>query len=403
MNQFSCEVAIVGGGLSGCAAASELARAGVDVALFEAGQLPRHRVCGEFLSPESRATLSRIGVVDDIEAAGARDVKLARFCCQNQSADFDLGDASGLAISRFTLDPILFEAAKNAGARAFLGAKTRFLQTESEKGDGFRFEVNGQSWRARAVILAAGRAQSPRAEPTNRVESTNNGRAPQKMEAKNKARFCGLKAHFSGVDLGVGTVEMHLFRGGYCGLVRVEGEATNACLMTDYARLQKTSPAAFWDELLAQNPQLRARFTSATRLTPWCSTGNVSFEKFRPVGTSKPQNKSTQDEIARGILCAGDAAGYIHPLTGDGMAMALRAGELAATCARLQMRGLDAGEAARLYQAAWEREFTPRLKLAAQLHPLALRPEWARPVLPWLRCFPALRRALVRGTRGSEN
>lgn len=363
-----------------------------------------------------------MGVLESVAERGARDVETARFLCDGASADFELGRASGVAISRFALDPILFQATTAEGARGFLGARTRDLRAKSATcGGGFEFEGGGQTWRTRAVILAAGRSASPKS-PELKIAGSKPSSQPQKMKAQDNlesktrggARFCGLKAHFSGVDLEVGTVEMHLFRGGYCGLVRVEGEATNACLMIDYARLGKMAPALFWEKILAENRALRARFAGATRISQWCTTGNVSFDKFRPRGEvtekmepmvnsqSEPQKASAGSGTERGILCAGDAAGYIHPLTGDGMAMALRAGELAATCARLQVCGLEAGEAAQLYEAAWEREFAPRLRLAAQLHPLALRPEWARPILPVLAHFPALRHALVRGTRGAN-
>jgi len=381
VTQFSCEVAVLGGGLAGTGAALSLARSGVDVALFEAGTLPRHRVCGEFLSPESRQTLARLGVLPRIEAAGARAVNSARFCCDGKSARFDLGAAAGLSISRFALDPLLVGAAQNAGARVFLASKTRTLE---RVGDGFEFESGAQKWRAKAVIVAAGRAKSPKSA----------------RKTEDEARFCGLKAHFSGVDLEAGEVEMHLFRGGYCGLVRVEGEATNACLMTDYARLNGQAPDAFWAQLCRENPALGARFRRATRICEWQSTGNVSFGRFRPIGESGDEN-GAPNAVARGALCAGDAAGYIHPLTGDGMAMALRAGELAGAVARQIRGGLEIEEAARLYRAAWRREFAARLQLAARLHPFALRPRLARPILPFLRHFPALSNALVRGTRGA--
>jgi hypothetical protein len=62
---------------------------------------------------------------------------------------------------------------------------------------------------------------------------------------------------------------------------------------------------------------------------------------------------------------------------------------------------VEIDEAARLYFAAWEREFAARLQLASRLHPFALRPQLARPILPFLRHFPALSNALVRGTRGA--
>jgi flavin-dependent dehydrogenase len=365
--------------LSGCSAAISLARAGLDVALFESGPLPRHRVCGEFLSPESRATFRRLGVLSEIEAAGARPVQAARFCCQGQSADFPLGAAAGLALSRFALDPLLWNAAQSAGARVFLETKTRHIEKVENQGDGFTFDTDGGLWHADAVIYAAGRSGAPK---------------PDNASAR---RYCGIKAHFEGADLEPGLVDMHLFKGGYCGLVRVEGGATNACLLVDYHQLRKDSPTGFWARLLAENPGLRARLGGARQVTDWHTTANVAFEMFRPVGESDNSEKAG---VARHILCAGDAAGYIHPLTGDGMAMALRAGELAATVARLQVRGLGGIEAARLYRAAWQREFAPRLALAARLHPLAIRPQWAHALLPVLRQLPLLRGAMVRGTRG---
>lgn len=378
MNVSTCEVAVIGGGLAGNAAAISLARSGVDVALFEGGSLPRHRVCGEFLSPESRTTLSRLGLETAIAEAGARPVSGARFLCNGAEADFSLGEARGIALSRYALDPLLWSAARSAGIRAHLETKVRDLQTE---GEGFTFSTPTGRWRAKSLILAAGRPSAPKPDTAN----------PHPL-------YCGLKAHFSGVELVAGVVEMHLFRGGYCGLVRVEGEATNACLLVDYAQLQKSPPEAFWSKLLDENPALRARFQGATRLTKWVATAGVSFERFRPAGN---ENFTDNSLVPPGTLCAGDAAGYIHPLTGDGMAMALRAGELAATVARLRLQGLSRDEAARLYTAAWMREFAPRLQLATRLHPLALRPQWARPLLPILLRFPALCNLMVRGTRGA--
>lgn len=378
MNVSTCEVAVIGGGLAGSAAAISLAQTGVDVALFESGTLPRHRVCGEFLSPESHATLSRLGLEEAIANSGARPVAGARFLCDGASADFSLGEARGIALSRHALDPLLWSATQNAGVKGHLETRARDLQTE---GEGFNFITSTGLWRAKSLILAAGRPAAPKPDAQH----------PQPL-------YCGLKTHFSGVELEPGIVEMHLFRGGYCGLVRVEGEATNACLLVDYAQLQKNPPELFWAKLLSENPALRARFQKATRDTPWVATAGVSFERFRPVGD---ENFTDNALLPSGTLCAGDAAGYIHPLTGDGMAMALRAGELAATVARLRLQGLPLQEAARLYRAAWMREFAPRLQLAARLHPLALRPQWARPLLPVLRHFPALRNLMVRGTRGA--
>src|SRR5437016_7239075 len=54
------DVAVIGAGPAGCAAAIAAARAGVSVRLLERGPYPRHKVCGEFVSPEALALLREL-------------------------------------------------------------------------------------------------------------------------------------------------------------------------------------------------------------------------------------------------------------------------------------------------------------------------------------------------------
>jgi flavin-dependent dehydrogenase len=100
--------------------------------------------------------------------------------------------------------------------------------------------------------------------------------------------------------------------------------------------------------LLQNVPRCDSAWT-AIRVLEWLATGNVSFGGVQPV--------------SRGVLHCGDAAGFIHPLTGDGMAMAARSGELAAATIGAALRGdLPKHDVAPLYERAWRREFTSRLK-----------------------------------------
>ena len=97
------DVAVIGAGLGGTSAALALARRGFRVALLEAGRAGRHKVCGEFLSPESRATFARLGVARDIEAAGAISIERARILTGRRAGAPLAFGAPGFALSRQAL------------------------------------------------------------------------------------------------------------------------------------------------------------------------------------------------------------------------------------------------------------------------------------------------------------
>jgi flavin-dependent dehydrogenase len=102
-----------------------------------------------------------------------------------------------------------------------------------------------------------------------------------------------------------------------------------------------------------------------------------------------------------GVLLAGDAAGLIAPLAGDGMGMALRGGQLAAEHAALFLAGrLPAAALGPRYARAWRREFATRLALGRALQAILLRPGWLGPGLRLLNALPGLGRWFVARTRG---
>lgn len=383
------DVAVVGAGLGGACAAISLARRGVRVALVEAGDFPRHKVCGEFLSPEIRQVFARLGLENRIEAAHPERVRTARLISKAGRADLPLPDEA-LALSRWSLDQILWNAAREAGSEGF--AQTRVRRIEKTVA-GFQLQTARGGLHARAVIAAPGRAAAwlfhqeadGRKQEAGRVDL----RLPASCFLPSASRFFGLKAHFKGVQLERGVTELHAFKGGYCGLVRVEDGLTNVCLLARYDRLQKRAPQEFWADVLRQCPQLAQQMEGAIPLMAWMATGNVAFNSRRPAND--------------GILRVGDAAGFIHPLTGDGMAMAARGGELAASCLLpvFQARpSLSVHDAVRLYEAAWQREFANRLKWAKRLQPLFLQPTLSFGGVTLVRRVPRLGRLAVRHTRG---
>ena len=181
---------------------------------------------------------------------------------------------------------------------------------------------------------------------------------------------------------------MFPFRGGYCGLVGIGGGLTNACSLATYERTRGQKPDVFWEQIGAENRALGRAVTGATAEFAWLATANVSFEQRAPVGDD-------------GIVRVGDAAGTIHPLSGDGMAMAIRSGELAAATLDVAARGgLKRTAIAPLHAASWHREFGRRLGWAYRLQPLFVVPNLTLPALRFFDRAPGLSALLLRATRG---
>lgn len=376
----SFDAIIAGAGPGGTAAAMALARREWHVLLLEAGNFPRHKVCGEFLSPESRDVLQRLELIARFQAAGAHEITTARFIAGPSTAEAKLPEPA-LALSRYAMDELLWHAAQASGAQCRPNEKVSSIQRQ---GDFFEVQTASGPLRARAVIDATGRARLTHTQENRSVVSD----AP---------RFLGIKAHFRGVQLAGDVVELHFWRGGYCGLARVEGDAFNVCLLTAYPVAGEARESSggkgsaldgLWQDVLARCPRLAERMASATAITPWQATANVRFTAYEPCGEG-------------GIMRCGDAAGYIHALAGDGMAMALRSGELAAAVTHARLRGALGIEAAsELYQAAWRREFEGRLVHADILSRMLLTPITASMMIKFFSCAPRLAERLVRSTRG---
>src|SRR5437763_1811893 len=99
------DVAIIGAGPAGCAAAIAAARAGASVHLLERGPYPRHKVCGEFVSPEALALLRELlaqGPGASAQAALAAAPRIARAHVFLGSAHFTARiEPAALSVARF--------------------------------------------------------------------------------------------------------------------------------------------------------------------------------------------------------------------------------------------------------------------------------------------------------------
>jgi menaquinone-9 beta-reductase len=286
-------VIIKGGGLAGCAAAMAARRLGAPVTLVEKSVFPRHKVCGEFLSPEVLPILAGLGLERaflDLAPAPMRRVVLNFGRSEKR---FALPEAA-YGLSRFALDHFLLESSKSLGA-----------------------EVVRES-AGRPDIVAVGRGALPSA----------NG-------AKGKRLF-GFKAHFAGPVNDA--VELYFFPGGYVGVNPVEGGLTNVCGLGPEDLLRKLDFSV--DALISRVPALQTRVSPLKRAWDWLFVGPLVFENR--LNTSLD------------AYYAGDALSFVDPFTGSGMLSALHSGALAGG---LLAQGASAEEYQRQAAQALSRPF----------------------------------------------
>jgi flavin-dependent dehydrogenase len=357
----SFDLAVIGGGPAGTAAAITAARLGAKVVLLEAGTFPRQKVCGEFVSAESLGILRNLlGEVP--EAAKvlsiAPSIDQTRLWFRGRFIHAKV-DPPGLSISRYDLDALLWKAAELAGVCTL--ANHEVLSAEGSEPT--RIVTGEETFKAAAVIVAAGRWS----------RFTPNGSVPP------GPKWLGIKAHFrEGVP--PSSTDLYFFQGGYCGVQAVGENAVNACAMvrSDYA----TSLA----KVFTLDPALAERSQSWRQITPITTTSPLIYRQPTP--------------IACGHMLVGDAAAFIDPFVGDGISIALTSGSMAATILQRSFDGAASLEfAGACYKSEYESTFTPSLGAASKLRKLMF---WPRPlqiaVFEILRT-PGILPHLIRRTR----
>ena len=354
------DLIIIGGGPAGTAAAITAARNGATVLLLEQGRFPRHKVCGEFVSPESLALLRSLLGADAALLDEAPLISASRIFLDSRQIRAPISPAAA-SISRFDLDLALWQAAQAARVDAR-------LQTPVQKlfGHGpFVLETSDRNYEARAVINGAGRWSSFSPRPAS----------------AGRDKWLGIKAHFC-EPCPSPSVDLYFFDGGYCGVQPVGVNRVNVAAMVRAGRAT-TMPA-----VLELHPALAARSRH------WQPA-------FEPVTTSSLHFRHPEP-LRDGVLQAGDAAGFIDPFVGDGIALALRSGAAAAQALLPFWRGqISLAAAGRAYQQAYDRSFLPIFRSAARFRRLLNLPAALRSPFVSLLQHTGLPGFVVRATRGS--
>lgn len=340
------DVLIAGAGPAGCMAAIVLARAGVRVLLVDRARFPRDKLCGDTVNPGALAILRRHHLTAADTGLATTGMLVTGPAGARVAAQYP-GRAIGRALVRRDLDHALLQDAARAGARIEEGVVVDrpLVDARTQAVSGVRLRSR-RAWprgvAARLVIAADGR-------------SSRLARALSLAWFPPSPRRWAVGAYFEDVS-GMGPRgEMHLRAGHYIGVAPLPGGLTNVCVVTDDRQRLRQS-GDLLAGTLSTDPVLGDRFASARMVTRPVSLGPLAVDA-RAAGVP-------------GLVLAGDAAGLIDPMTGDGLRFALRGGELAALEV---LRSLESGDldAHRRLAVARRREFAAKWRFNRALRGLS--------------------------------
>jgi flavin-dependent dehydrogenase len=307
------DVIISGGGPAGAVAATVLARAGARVLVCDRATFPRDKLCGDTVNPGTLATLRRLRLSERIEPHALRTDGMILTGERGALVRGSYGRGIyGLAIPRRELDAALLEEASSAGARIEQKVLVRRPLVVAE----------GTRVRVRGVVIAGAAGRDIRI-PAPLIIAADGRRsrvalALGLLRHPLKPRRWAIGAYIEGIE-GLGHFgEMHVRREHYMGVAPLPSGLANVCLVTAN-RHGFNDPGRVLEHAVVNDWYLAERFQQARLASRPVVVGPLAV-----------------DAVARnvpGLLLAGDAAGFVDPMTGDGLRFALRGGELAAQAA----------------------------------------------------------------------
>lgn len=316
-------ITIIGGGLAGLTLGIGLRQKGIPVTIIEAGRYPRHRVCGEFISGNGEAVLTRLSLREDFVRAGAVPAYTGAFFLGKTGSPIRSLPAPALCLSRFTMDALLAERFQASGG-------------ELRQNERWRPEDSGEP-----VVRASGRRLEP---------------------AGTAWRWFAVKVHARAVPM-VADLEMHGAQSGYVGFCRLQNGEVNVCGLFRRPAGQHEAVVP-WRKLLQGQPgtPLWSRMAEAQiHEDSFCAVAGLSLRPERA--------------MARTDCSIGDALTMIPPVTGNGMSMAFEAAEMAidplAACSRGELTWT---QARRAVACACDEAFEQRLSWARWLHRMMFTP-----------------------------
>ncbi len=364
------EILIIGGGLAGLTAALHLNKLGLDVTLIEKDTYPHHKVCGEYISNEVLPYLKWLGLdIESLAPALISDLLFTSLSGKSIQTKLPLG---GFGLSRYTIDHYLYtELVK----RKIKVVQDRVVQVNFAN-DQFVVETATASFVAHYVIGAYGKRSA--------IDIKLNRKFINKQSP-----YLAVKAHYK-ADFPSNVVSLHNFEGGYCGVSKVENNILNICYLANYESFKKhKNILAYQENILYKNIHLATIFENAESMFESPLTiSQISFEAKEPVYNH--------------ILMIGDTAGLIHPLCGNGMAMAIHSAKIVSTLLQQTLEGKITSRSAleQKYTLAWNREFKNRLKMGRLLSALLKNNKLEKFAMDTLSKMPFMLKTIIKQTHG---
>lgn len=365
------EVLIIGGGLAGLTAAIHLSKIGLQVTVIEKNSFPKHKVCGEYISNEVLPYFNWLGLdLSHLNPTHITHLEFSTSSGKTIKSNLPLG---GFGISRFALDYNLYQIAIKNGCTFLQDTVEKIVYSNNE------FNVttlNNNILKSEIVIGAFGKRSN----------------IDQKMNRNfitKKSHWLAVKAHYTG-DFPNDLVGLHNFKGGYCGVSKVENDIINICYLTDYETFkQYKNIEEFQSNVLAQNPHLNVIFNKTKMLYEKPLTiSQVSFEK--------------KQAVENHILMIGDTAGLIHPLCGNGMAMAIHSAKIVSELVNKYYTNeiKSREELEKKYIQEWNFNFKERLKMGRFLSNILQKQKLSGVLMRLLSIFPFLLPKIIKKTHG---
>jgi len=369
-NSASFDVIIIGGGLAGLSSAIHLSKEDIRVLVIEKNTYPKHKVCGEYISNEVLPYMQYLEI--DVFKLGAEKINKFELSTPKSNLIKATLPMGGFGISRYTLDNALAKKAIQNGVEIIQDTviDIQFLNNV------FSVQTKNKKFDSKIVIGAFGKRSSLDIKL-------------DRSFIKQKSPFLAVKTHVKG-DFPKDLVALHNFKGGYCGVSKVENDIINLCYITNFEAFKTFKNIdEFQEEIVFKNNYLKSIFKNSKPVfeTP-LTISQISFSNKNP--------------IENHIIMCGDTAGMIHPLCGNGMSMAIRSAQMASQLIINYLQGKIESRLAleKAYQKSWNQEFRNRLRVGHFAANIFSKNQLSEMLIPIIKKIPNLLPKIIKLTHG---
>ena len=374
MKNSNCdtEVLIIGGGLAGLTGAIHLTKMGCKVIVIEKNSYPKHKVCGEYISNEVLPYFDWLNVnIEELKPTHITSLQFSSEFGRTIETQLPLG---GFGISRYTLDHALYLKALSQNCQIIEDQVNEVIFKDDY------FEVHLASGKTLTALVVLG----------GFGKRSNLDLKMNRDFLKNKSPWLAVKSHYKG-EFANDVVGLHNFKGGYCGVSKVENNLLNICYLTNFKSFKKyKNIEEFQEKVVSQNPYLKNILGQSTSVFEKPLTiSQICFDK--------------KENVEDHILMMGDTAGLIHPLCGNGMAMAIHSAKLASEHTIDFLAGkISRNEMENNYSSNWNKNFKQRLWYGRILGSILEHSKLSEVLTNLITHLPFLLPIIIRKTHGKE-